>query len=307
MISVIVTSYNKSEYIEKCIESIENNTYKDLEIIIVEDCSTDNSLDIINRLIKKYDNIRLIKNDINHGAGYSRNIGVKNSNGDYISFIDADDYISKDYYQTYIDNMEDDIDIVFGECLVTYDNDKKVVKLYNRINNIYNNLNHKLLFCIKDLNFQFLNISLIRKELFNKVDYCKERFIEDVPTAYLLLYHSKKIKTINFCGYYYKIIKDSLMHSNKRIQVSLNYSYNMIDVIEYIRKRDKELSCYIFNNVYNSIKDIFLTYEVDYDDVAKIFNGIDRISEYYNISKEYMHNEKILSRKLSKTKVIKIR
>ena len=305
MVNVIVTSYNKSLYIERCIESIENNTYKDLEIIIVEDCSTDNSLDIINRLIKKYDNIRLIKNDINRGAGYSRNIGIKNANGEYISFIDADDYISKDYYQTYIDNMEDDIDIVFGERDCVYNN-THIVKFIKRDNIIYDD-NIFLIKNIGKFKFQFLNDALIRKELFNKVDYCKERFIEDTPTAYLLIYHARKVKAINYCGYFYCILNDSLIHSHSKVEFALHYSYNMIDVIEYIKERNKQLSEHIFNNVYSSIKNIFLTYEVDYDDIVKIFNGIDRISEYYNISKEYMHDEKILSRKLSKTKVIKIR
>ena len=114
MISVIVTVYNKEKYIKHCIESIENNTYKDIELIIVEDCSTDNSMNIIQELIPKYNNITLIRNEVNSGAGYSRNVGIKASKGEWLSLIDADEWIDEEYFQTYINRVEDDVDIIYG-------------------------------------------------------------------------------------------------------------------------------------------------------------------------------------------------
>ena len=85
-ISIIITAYNVKDYIEKAIESAINQTYKDIEIIVVNDCSTDNT----KQLIEKYD-VKLINNKENVGAGLSRRIGIKYATGDYILLLDADD------------------------------------------------------------------------------------------------------------------------------------------------------------------------------------------------------------------------
>ena len=100
-ISVIVSVYNTRKYVKKCIESILNQTYENLELILVEDKSTDNSLEIL----KEYENhpkVLLIENEENKGLSYSRNIGLKKSTGKYVGYIDSDDYIEKDYYENLI-------------------------------------------------------------------------------------------------------------------------------------------------------------------------------------------------------------
>lgn len=89
-VSVIIPVYNKEKYIYKCIDSVINQSYKNLEIIIIDDCSSDNSLNIICNFMDK--RIKVIKLENNMGVSYSRNIGIKNSSGDYICFLDADDY-----------------------------------------------------------------------------------------------------------------------------------------------------------------------------------------------------------------------
>ena len=86
-VSVIIPAYNTELYVENCIESVERQTYKNIEIIVVNDGSTDKTLDRVNRCISKYNNIRLINID-NHGQGYARNIALKQSTGDYILFLD---------------------------------------------------------------------------------------------------------------------------------------------------------------------------------------------------------------------------
>ena len=97
-ISVIVAVYNTEKYVEKCLNALLNQTYQNLEIIVVEDGSTDNSKEVL----KKYaDNkkIKIIYNKKNSGLSYSRNVGLENATGDYIGYIDSDDYVYLDYYE----------------------------------------------------------------------------------------------------------------------------------------------------------------------------------------------------------------
>ena len=90
MVSVIIPVYNSSKYLKECLDSVLNQTYKNLEIIIIDDKSTDNSVDIINSYKDK--RIKLIKLKKNSGVSVCRNKGIEKASGDYITFIDSDDY-----------------------------------------------------------------------------------------------------------------------------------------------------------------------------------------------------------------------
>ena len=91
-ISVIVPIFNVEKYLKECLESIINQTFKDIEIICINDGSTDNSLDILNQYAEKDNRIKVITQS-NQGLSAARNTGIKYANGEYISFIDSDDYI----------------------------------------------------------------------------------------------------------------------------------------------------------------------------------------------------------------------
>ncbi|KLI60568.1 glycosyltransferase family 2 protein [Brachyspira hyodysenteriae] len=98
-VSVIIPVYNAEKYIEKCLDSVINQTLKEIEIICIDDCSTDNSHSIL-EMYKKIDNrIVIIKNEINQGIGENRNIGIKNATGEYLAFIDNDDCYSVNFLE----------------------------------------------------------------------------------------------------------------------------------------------------------------------------------------------------------------
>lgn len=103
LISIIVPAYNAEKFIGNTIDSVLNQTYKNFELIIVNDNSKDNTI----KIIKEYDDkrIKLVESDINHGAAMSRNIGIKKASGRYITFIDADDYWVNDKLEKQIDFM----------------------------------------------------------------------------------------------------------------------------------------------------------------------------------------------------------
>ena len=93
MISVIIPAYNVQDYIAECLDSILNQTYKDLEIIVVDDGSTDNTPQILEEYAKKYPQIRILTQQ-NSGQSVARNWGLRESSGDYIVFVDSDDWLA---------------------------------------------------------------------------------------------------------------------------------------------------------------------------------------------------------------------
>jgi len=97
-VSVIITVYNKKKFIEKTLESVLNQSFKNIEVIVIDDCSTDHSDQIIKNFIKKKKlKIKFIKNNKNQGVSFSRNLGFKKSSGQYVAFLDGDDYYLKNF------------------------------------------------------------------------------------------------------------------------------------------------------------------------------------------------------------------
>lgn len=98
-VSIVVAVYNAEKTLNKCIESLLNQTYKNIEIILVNDCSKDNSLDICTEYSKTNDNVKVISNERNSGVSATRNNGINNSTGEYICFVDSDDYVESNYIE----------------------------------------------------------------------------------------------------------------------------------------------------------------------------------------------------------------
>lgn len=266
LISVIVPMYNASRFIKKCITSILNQTYKNFEVIIINDGSTDNSLNICNRF--KDERIRII-NQKNQGAIYSRLMGIKEAKGNYICFIDADDWVTKDYLETLVDTAEKhNVDLVCIKDYRTIDKygifkvkDFKEIfkeKLYN-----YNDLkqyNH-----IYTLNRVFSSTvwgKLYKKELFadyeNKIlDIIKKIGIlfngEDIMLNLCVTANIKSCYIIDQYKYYYRYGGNTLSKSNyERFwddNVKLYYGEKMI-ALKYNDISLIKLSLYNIVNIF---------------------------------------------------------
>lgn len=117
-VSIVIPAYNSENVINKCIDSILNQTYKNFEVIVVNDGSKDKTLDILNEYKEKYNNITVISKE-NAGQAQARNDGIKVAKGDYLMFIDADDFIENDYLEIMVNKaIETDADI----CISGYKN-----------------------------------------------------------------------------------------------------------------------------------------------------------------------------------------
>lgn len=104
LISIVVPVYNTEQYLNQCLKSIHQQTYENWECLIIDDCSTDSSVEIANKWCKTDSRFTLIKNNVNNGLSAVRNIGIHIANGDYITFLDSDDWIEKKYLEVFVNN-----------------------------------------------------------------------------------------------------------------------------------------------------------------------------------------------------------
>ncbi len=128
LVSIIIPVYNVANYIERSVSSLLNQTYKNIEIILVNDGSSDNSSEICNNLINSYkgDNLHLIEQE-NQGVSSARNVGLKKANGEYIMFVDADDWVDETYVEKLYTAIKDnDADIAFCGFVEWYSNEKQI-------------------------------------------------------------------------------------------------------------------------------------------------------------------------------------
>ena len=129
IISIIVPVYNTGKYLEKCLESIISQSLTNFEVICIDDGSTDNSYDILTTYKEKYNNFKIIYQE-NQGVAIARNNGLKYANGDYIIFIDSDDFITNDYLEKlYNESIITNADVVICNFYRYYD---KYIYIYTR-------------------------------------------------------------------------------------------------------------------------------------------------------------------------------
>lgn len=180
-VSVITPTYNRGKYIKKCIESVLNQTLKNIELIIIDDGSTDNTFSVV----KQYDDSRIkyVKQE-NKGIGKSRNYGVKLASGKYIVFLDSDDYLENDALEKMYDKAEkENIDIVVSDFYDVYLNSKKVE---NKIKHFENSKLIDNPDIINDINLGPSN-KLYKKELFDNTYFPENIKYEDMPLVTLVL------------------------------------------------------------------------------------------------------------------------
>lgn len=121
-VSIIVPVYNVEKYVTQCMESLVNQTMQDIEIICVDDCGTDKSMQIVNQFAQRDKRVKTIKNDKNHGLSYSRNMGIKNATAPYVMFCDSDDMLTLDACEKMLDVISrDNADIAACSMNVIYE------------------------------------------------------------------------------------------------------------------------------------------------------------------------------------------
>ena len=208
MISIIVPVYNVEEYLEECLESIRQQTFTDIEVILVNDGSTDGSREICERYCEKDIRFRLI-NQENQGQSVARNRGFKESIGQYIMFVDSDDVINTNVLEVLLPYMKTDVDMV--ECRLTINKADFNHTKPSRIA-FEGNSKEAILNCIEFKEVKFCAFTkLYRREIVEKIPFLEGYIYEDVFTGINYLKYIRKIVVVDFIGYYYRVRPNSTM------------------------------------------------------------------------------------------------
>jgi len=208
-ISVIIPAYNVEDYVAKCLDSIINQTYKNLEIIIVNDGSTDKSGEICERYAKKENRIILIHQE-NQGMSIARNNALDIATGEYIGFVDSDDWIEPDMYATLYDNIiAHDADISMCNFYYVrtsgqqspYSNENDDTKILEGIYKIAHNIR---------LSNNCIWNRLYKRHLFDDIRFPAGKTFEDVFVMHRVMDNANKLVLSSKCLYYYRRRADSI-------------------------------------------------------------------------------------------------
>ncbi len=287
-LSIIIPAYNSEKYIKKCVDSVLKQTYNNIEIIIVDDGSSDRTNEICHKMMNEDKRIFLITQQ-NSGSSSARNTGIEVATGDYITFVDSDDWIDEELYEKVIGKLEkDDADmVIFGiTCFSSKIKNKTVRPEDNIIDN--SNIEKQLIKIIRNDLYGYAWNKVYKSDLIKKMKIqfpCEIKKQEDLIFNLNILPYIKKISLSNETGYHYIQREDSLIHS-KEFE-GLNNIRNYCEYIVDINIKDNVLKKNIVNySIKHYISD-FIIYEILWNDkiekvekkqlMKKIFGD-----DYYN-------------------------
>lgn len=287
-VTIIMPVFNVENYVYKAIESVLSQTYKNIELIIIDDCSCDNTRDICNRY-KKDNRVKLVLKDKNTGVSESRNIGIRMAKGDYVTFVDGDDYIENNTIEKYIEVVEKNrVDLITSgiyEEMIKKDGKYKILreikceeKMYPTVESIRQDFvklwDKHILYNIAN---KFYNMEIIKKY---KITFPSIDFGEDIRFNWNYLKNIKNMYNINECFYHYirertgsatTIHRNNLFELRKKEYVDFasffkEFGINEEDSKEFLSRRhlDRIIGCiegffYEENDIIskkNKIKDI---------------------------------------------------
>lgn len=263
-ISIIVPVYNVEKYISRCIESIINQSFSSFELILVDDGSPDSCGEICDYYAKKDSRIKVIHKQ-NEGLSSARNSGIEVAKGEYIAFVDSDDYIHRDMYKNLYDaaikNKSDIVVCDYKKVYDSYEIDENIkLKPYESKNMTNIEALNKLYESDKGIYIVAWN-KLYKKTIFNELRYNNGRIHEDEFIIHKLLYNSKVITYINLELYYYFQRPDSIMGQKglkSKIDIITAFKERMefmyINNLHDLTKKSAKVYAYYFFEIYYNIK-----------------------------------------------------
>ena len=250
LISIIVPVYNVEKYLNRCVDSIVNQTYKNIEIILVDDGSKDRSGEICDFYAKNDDRIQVIHKK-NGGLSDARNHGIKIAKGAYISFVDSDDWIEEDIYEKCMNsNKKYNADIINFAIQINHSDGKFYNQSIKKEKILYDNEGLIYLNTFKNLDISACN-KIFRTSLFNDIEFPFGKLCEDCYIMFKLFHKAKSVLVTPYIGYHYFKRKGSITISEN---INLDYLYAYEEQMNYFRENIPELlfiaeSSYAFANV----------------------------------------------------------
>lgn len=284
-VSILVPIFNVSSFIERCAVSLFEQTFEDIEYIFVNDCTPDNSIEVLNNVIQRYPNrqaqIRIINHENNKGLAGARNTGIANANGDFILHIDSDDYVEPNMVELlYSKAIAENSDIVVCDFIMEWDNTNRVVEqIWDKNPKIFIN---------KILSVQA--VPSVWNKLFKKKLYIENNIStieginlgEDLITTPKLLYYSKNVSKVEIPLYHY-LQTNSNSYTKNYTEKNIN---NVEDVLKELTSffKNKE-DFYLFEQsllegkLKKKIELIFNSDEEYWNELFKIFPEINKLED----------------------------
>ena len=295
-VSVIVPVYNTEKYLKNCIDSLLKQNFEDYEIIVINDLSPGNAEEII----KSYNDKKIvyIKNKTNKGIGYNRNLGIKKAKGEYVCFIDSDDYVKEDFIsKMYNYSKENNLDLCVCDY-VNVDEEGNKLKEFNLSNfGITNYEENNKILC--EINLAPWN-KLYKKDMLvkNKIEFSETLKYEDLSFVALSIKNSKKIGKINEQLNYYTIHNNSETTTRDKRVFDI---FKQLDIVRNEYKNGKYLDELTVSVLLNYT--IQQRYQIDKDTQSKF---IDDAFKYLNDNNiDYKHSEYIKNRSFLKSLIEK--
>lgn len=245
LVSIIIPIYNVESYLKRCIESVINQTYKNLEIILVNDGSTDNCGTICDKYKNKDNRIKVIHKK-NGGLSDARNAGIEIATGKYLTFIDSDDYVSIDYIE-YMINMLEEKKAQLAICKVkeVWPNSKLKDEAYTKIQVLNSKQTFENLLLDKGIEVSSY-AKLYSIDLFKKLRFPKGKVYEDTAIIYKIIANANRIVYGDKYCYYY-ISREGSISKHKEFNSSeIDYIEHTEQMLNFIRKRYKNLKIPVY-------------------------------------------------------------
>lgn len=219
LISVIVPVYNVEPFISNCLDSLSKQIYQNFEVLLVNDGSTDNSGAICREYADRDSRFYYFEKE-NGGLSDARNFGIERSKGDYITFVDSDDWVTEEYLSILIETLKEQHSEIVVSTYSTYNESDGLFYIHVFDSDYYvKNYNSKLLMeelpLLEGYDMSFLTSwgILFKRELFQEVQFPFGRVCEDIGTNYKLFMQVEKVTYINKVSYWYRVGKEGLSNS----------------------------------------------------------------------------------------------
>lgn len=280
MISVIVPVYNVEKYLEECLDSIQNQTYSNIEIILVNDGSTDNSKEICEKYCKQDSRFKLI-NQTNQGQSVARNNGIAASTGEFIVFVDSDDIIRRNYLEKLMQYMTEEVDIVESKFTIQKneffnENNKAITVIFEGDSKE----------AVKAVPKHVLSVNpvtkLYRRSIVEAVPYLEGYIFEDIYSGVGVLKYIRRIIKLDYVGYYYRQHGTSTMHRTftpKNLDV-----FTVSDKLIELYSDRQELIPYIGGYLVHVTTMHYQDYIRKSNPYAKVYNQ--KLAEYVKLTKK---------------------
>ena len=246
--SIIIPVYNVEQYIKKCLDSVFAQTFKDYEVIVVNDGTKDNSMDIV----KDY-KVKVI-NQENQGLSEARNVGVKNATGEYLVFLDSDDYIKEDLLKEINNSLSNKPDVVRYQA--EYVVDGKGTEYHEKE---FTGLDGKEAFD-RIVTYHYVEpawLYAVKRKYYidNKFSFKKKAYHEDYGLTPLIIFKSKVVNSIDYCGYCYIKREGSIITAKdynktiKKVEDTFNHYRYLKKEASKLDKNTETFNSFIANNL----------------------------------------------------------